>query len=106
VGMTKRGGGFLLGAAAGAVAALLLAPRSGKETRAQVFGAKDSFGGQAERLMGALDVGKGKAADQSEALKRKIEETRARLKRQMDAGDDPVSDATADETPSDPSTPV
>jgi gas vesicle protein len=106
VGMTKRSGGFLLGAVAGAIAALLLAPRSGKETRAQVFGANDSLGGQTERIKGALDVGKGKAADQSEALKRKIEETRARLKRQMDAGDDLVSEATGDEAPSDPSAPV
>lgn len=117
-----RRGGFILGAIAGALAALLLAPRSGRETRAQVYGAKDNLGGQTDRLKGAYDTGKGKAADQSAALKRKIEETRARLKQQMDAADDlvsedtadqvsdavadTVSDATADETPSDSSAPV
>jgi len=106
-------GGFILGAITGALAALLLAPRSGRETRAQVYGAKDNLGGQTDRLKGAYDAGKGKAADQSAVLKRKIEETRARLRHQMDAADDlvsedtadQVSDATADEA-SDSSAPV
>ena len=106
-------GGFILGAITGALAALLLAPRSGKETRAQVYGAKDNLGPQTDRLKGAYDTGKSKAADQSAILKRKIEETRARLRHQMDAADDlvsedtadQVSDATADEA-SDSSAPV
>ena len=34
----RRRGGFVVGAVAGAVAGLLLAPRSGKETRAQLLG--------------------------------------------------------------------
>ena len=75
----KRRGGFIFGALAGAVAGLMLAPRSGKETRSQ--------------LKGALGAGKDSAADQSEALKRKIEETRERLRQQV--GDD----ALAGETP-------
>jgi gas vesicle protein len=108
------GGAFVLGAIAGAVAALLLAPRNGKDTRAQVYSAKDNLGGQTDRLKGALDAGKGKAADQSNVLKRKIEETRARLKHQMDVTDDQASDATADtvsdavadEAPGDLSVPV
>ncbi len=123
--MTKKSGlrgGFILGAITGALAALLLAPRSGKETRAQVYGAKDNLGPQTDRLKGAYGTGKSKAADQSAALKRKIEETRARLKHQMDEADDlasedtadqvsdavadVVSDATADEAPSDSSAPV
>jgi len=99
-------GGFILGAITGALAALLLAPRSGRETRAQVYGAKDNLGGQTDRLKGALDAGKGKAAGQSAVLKRKIEETRARLRHQMDTADDQVSPVEADEAPSDPSTPV
>ena len=61
----RRRGGFIFGALAGAVAGLMLAPRSGKETRSQ--------------LKGALGAGKDSAADQSEALKRKIEETRERI---------------------------
>ena len=70
----KRRGGFIFGALAGAVAGLMLAPRSGKETRSQ--------------LKGALGAGKDSAADQSEALKRKIEETRERLRQQVAEGDD------------------
>lgn len=123
--MTKKSGlrgGFILGAITGALAALLLAPRSGRETRAQVYGAKDNLGPQTDRLKGAFDAGKGKAADQSAALKRKIDETRARLKHQVDAADDLVSEDTADQVsdvvadtvsdavgdaaPSDASTPV
>ena len=87
-----RRGGFIFGALAGAVAGLMLAPKSGKETRAQLFG-EGGFGGQVDRVKGALGAGKDSAADQSEALKRKIEETRERLRQQV--GDD----APAGETP-------
>jgi gas vesicle protein len=79
----KRRGGLLLGAIAGAAIGLLLAPKSGKETRAQLFG-EGGIGDQVDRLKGAVGAGKDSAADQSEALKRKIEETRERLRRQMD----------------------
>jgi gas vesicle protein len=82
VGVLK--GGFLLGAVAGAVAGLLLAPRSGKETREQLFG-QAGIGGQVDRIKGAIGAGKDSAADQNEALRRKIEETRARLRSQMEA---------------------
>jgi len=86
----KRRGGFLVGAIAGAAIGLLLAPRSGKETRSQLFG-EGGIGSQVDRLKGAVGAGKDSAADQSEALKRKIEETRERLRRQMDVdgGDAP-----------------
>ena len=83
----KRRGGFIFGALAGAVAGLMLAPRSGKETRAQLFG-EGGFGGQVDRVKGALGAGKDSAADQSEALKRKIEETRERLRQQVAEGDE------------------
>jgi gas vesicle protein len=86
----KRRGGFLVGAVAGAAIGLLLAPKSGRETRAQLFG-EGGIGGQVDRLKGAVGAGKDSAADQSEALKRKIEETRERLRRQMDVGDDDAS---------------
>jgi len=79
----KRHGGLLVGAIAGAVIGLLLAPKSGKETRSQLFG-EGGIGSQVDRLKGAVGAGKDSAADQSEALKRKIEETRERLRRQMD----------------------
>jgi len=81
----KRRGGFLIGAIAGAAIGLLLAPKSGKETRAQLFG-EGGIGSQVGRLKGAVGAGKDSAADQSDALKRKIEETRERLRRQMDVG--------------------
>jgi gas vesicle protein len=76
----RRRGGFIFGALAGVVAGLMFAPKSGKETR--------------DQLKGALGAGKDSAADQSEALKRKIEETRERLRQQVAA-----DDAPADETP-------
>ena len=81
----KRRGGFLVGAIAGAVIGLLLAPKSGRDTRAQLFG-EGGIRGHVDRLKGAVGAGKDSAADQSEALKRKIEETRERLRRQMDVG--------------------
>jgi gas vesicle protein len=91
----KRRGGFIFGALAGAAAGLMLAPRSGKETRAQLFG-EGGLGAQVDRVKGAVGAGKDSAADQSEALKRKIEETRERLRRQVAEGDE---DAPAGDTP-------
>ena len=82
----KRRGGFVFGALAGAAAGLLLAPRSGKDTRAQWFGGEGGVGGQVGRLKSAVGAGKESAVDQSEALKQKIEETRERLRSQMDEG--------------------
>ena len=79
----KHRGGFLVGAIAGAAIGLLLAPKTGKETRSQLFG-EGGIGSQVDRLKGAVGAGKDSAAGQSEALKRKIEETRERLRRQMD----------------------
>ena len=87
----KKRGGFIIGALIGGVIALLAAPRTGKETRDKL---KASMGGggvggfdfkeQADKLKDAVGAGKESAVDQSEALKRKIEETRARLREQMD----------------------
>jgi gas vesicle protein len=85
VGVVK--GGFLVGAVAGVVAGLLLAPRSGRETREQLLG-QAGIGGQVDRIKDAIGAGKDSAADQNEALRRKIEETRARLRSQMDAEGD------------------
>ena len=87
----KKRGGFIIGALIGGVIALLVTPKTGKETREQL---KESMGGarlggldlkgQADKLKDAVGAGKESAVDQSEALKRKIEETRARLREQMD----------------------
>ena len=88
---TKKRGGFIIGALIGGVIALLVTPKTGKETREQLkstvggggIGGFD-FKGQADKLKDAVGAGKESAVDQSEALKRKIEETRARLREQMD----------------------
>ena len=85
MGTKKRRGGFLVGALAGVVAGLLLAPKSGRETREQLLG-QGGVGKQVDRIKGAIGAGKDSAADQNEALRRKIEETRERLRSQMDAG--------------------
>lgn len=82
---TKRRGGLLFGVVVGAVGGLLLAPKSGRETRQQLFG-QGGIGAQVDRIKGAIGAGKDSAADQNEALRRKIEETRERLRSQMDAG--------------------
>ena len=79
---SRKKGGFLVGAIVGAAVGVLFAPRPGKETREQLF--SGDLGAQKERLVKALGAGKESAEDQSEALRRKIEETRARLREQMD----------------------
>jgi gas vesicle protein len=75
-------GGFVVGIALGAVAGLLFAPRPGRETRDQWFGG--GLTEQKDRLLQAVGAGKESAGDQSETLRRKIEETRSRLREQMD----------------------
>lgn len=80
--VSRKKGGFLVGAVVGAAVGILFAPRPGKETREQLF--SGDLGAQKERLVKALGAGKESAEDQSEALRRKIEETRARLREQMD----------------------
>lgn len=75
----RRRGGFAFGIVVGAVAGLLMAPKSGKETRQQLLG-DSRIGSQVSRIRGALGAGKDSAADQSDALRRKIEETRERLR--------------------------
>ena len=54
--------------------------------RASSCSAQGGIGGQVDRIKGAIGAGKDSAADQNEALRRKIEETRERLRSQMDAG--------------------
>jgi gas vesicle protein len=90
-----RRGGFLLGAIVGAIVGILLAPRSGKETREQLFGGTDGVSGQVDRVRGAIEAGMGQAAEQSEALRHKIEETRDRLRHQMDVGDETFAETGA-----------
>lgn len=88
----------MFGAIVGAVLGILFAPRAGKETREQFLGRTDGFGGQVERVKGAVEAGKEQASGQSEALKRKIAETRELLQHQMDRGDDVEDQGEASST--------
>ncbi len=88
---TRRRGGFLAGALIGGAVALLATPLTGKEAREKLRAALGGEGlggfdlrGQADKLKDAVGAGRESAADQSEELKRKIEETRSRLRQQMD----------------------
>jgi len=75
--------GFVVGAAIGAGVAVMLAPKTGKEMRNQLFTGTD-WGQQRERLADAVSAGREQAMGRSDDLKRKIEETRARLRKQME----------------------
>ncbi len=96
----KRRRGLLFGAVIGVGAGLLLAPRSGKETREQLFG-QGGVGAQVDRIKGAIGAGKDSAADQNDALRRKIEETRERLRKQMDEGGEDAPGGFAGSAPAD-----
>ncbi len=75
--------GFLFGAAVGATVAVLLAPKTGKEMRNQVFAGGVDWNEQKDRIVDAVNAGKEQATTRSDDLKRKIEETRDRLRQQM-----------------------
>lgn len=88
--------GFLFGAAIGATAAVLLAPRTGKETRNQLFAGGVDWNEQKDRIVDAVNAGKEQATGRSDDLKRKIEETRDRLRKQM-AEEPPIEEPPAPE---------
>ena len=75
--------GFVFGAIVGAGVAVLLAPKTGKEMRNQLFTGTD-WDAQRARLTEAVSAGRDQAMGRSDDLKRKIEETRARLRKQME----------------------
>jgi len=69
---------FFLGAGMGAAAGVLLAPKSGREIR------RELFGGSAEDEPGTETAAPEAEAGTEEDLKAKIEETRARLKSEIE----------------------
>jgi|YelNatPaOPRAMG01_1025707.scaffolds.fasta_scaffold41337_4 gas vesicle protein len=80
---SKRSG-YILGALVGAVAGVLLAPKTGKELRAQLLESWPfGLSSQRQRLQEAMNAGREQAAERSETLKQKIEETRQRLRDQL-----------------------
>ena len=78
----------MIGASVGAIAGLLLAPRTGKETRGRLFGERFDLGEQGNRWHEATDAGRDSAEESAQDLKRKIDETRERLRRQAGIDDE------------------
>ncbi len=75
---------FLMGAGMGAAAGMLLAPKSGNEIR------RELFGGPLDLLAepGTETAAPRPEMEAAEDLKARIEETRARLKAEVEAGPD------------------
>lgn len=80
--MCKRCSMFMLGLGMGATAGILLAPKPGKEIRQELFG-----GGSGDSMAepGTESMAPGEPGESAEDLKEKIEETRARLKAEIEA---------------------
>jgi gas vesicle protein len=78
----------MIGASLGAIVGLLLAPRPGKETRKQIFGERLDPGKQPNRWYEATDGNSDMSDERAQELKRKIDETRERLRRQAGISDD------------------
>jgi gas vesicle protein len=83
---TLKMGGFLFGTVIGAGLGVLLAPKTGKETRNALFAGGTDWNEQKGRLLEAVNAGKESAIGamgRSDELKAKIDETRRRLQAQM-----------------------
>ena len=78
----------MIGASVGAIAGLLLAPRTGKETRGRLFGERFDLGEQGSRWHEAADASRDSAEESAQDLKKKIDETRERLRRQAGIDDE------------------
>ena len=78
----------MIGASVGAIAGLLLAPRTGKETRGRLFGERFDLGEQGNRWHETTDGNRDLTDDGAQDLKRKIDETRERLRRQAGIDDE------------------
>ena len=76
--------GFLVGAVAGGVAALLFAPSSGKETRQKIV---DGLGQTREKIQEELEHAKEYAKTQKEALKEGFHEGTEAYKRTAHKGE-------------------
>ncbi len=72
---------FLVGTGLGAAAGVLLAPKSGREIRQELFGGSRDVTGEP----GAEAAPPAMPAEAEEDLKAKIEETRARLKAEIES---------------------
>jgi gas vesicle protein len=107
----RRGGSvfaaFLLGGLIGAVLGLLLAPRSGKETRDLIAEKSGEYWGEAgefyvaskDKVTDAVAAGQQTAAEKGEQLRSKIDEARGRLQDQVAKSASTAKDKIADTTP-------
>ena len=78
-------GTFLVGTIIGGIAALLLAPASGKETRAKIGEWVEEGKDAAQKKMGdATEAAKQKMSEVKEAAQQKIDELEAELKRRKE----------------------
>lgn len=78
----KRCSLFLLGAGVGAIAGLLLAPKSGREIRQELLGGPLDVIGEPETEIGTALT---QEPQSDEDLRARIDETRARLKQEIEA---------------------
>lgn len=78
----KRRGLFLFGVGIGTVAGMLLAPKSGKDIRSELFGGSSDIQYEPGTESGVPPV---QESESEEELKAKIEETSARLKAEIEA---------------------
>lgn len=87
-------GTFLLGALVGAAAALLLAPRSGAETQAEIAGAARRLAGDVQgRVSGARERVGGRVSGTLESVKGGMETRVAQARAALDAGRGAARDA-------------
>lgn len=80
--MCKRRSMFMLGLGMGAAAGVLLAPKSGKEIRRELFGSSAS---DIMEEPGTESMAPGPQSESAEDLKERIEQTRTRLKAEIEA---------------------
>ena len=80
--MCRRCRSFMLGVGLGAAAGVLLAPKSGQETRRELFGGQLDILGEPGMESAAPTT---EEPESAEDLKARIEETRGRLKAEIEA---------------------
>jgi len=89
----KKVTAFIYGALLGAVAGVLWAPRSGKETRELLKQKADelieqgleNYESQRERLLDTIESSRKSVLERSEELKQRIQEAREKIMEQVDA---------------------
>ena len=101
----KRGkfASFILGGIAGVVGGLLLAPKSGRQTREDIKKkadevinqSKDVYESQKVRLTDAVGSGREMAAERVEDIRARIEDTKKKLQTQVEQATKKAEEATS-----------